>query len=208
MHTRSVDAALGGNTEHYEASGSSRGTITCDVVGVTSGSLLVDVTEDASERSSATKRVAVQNDGAIVYLPNQGTLNEEEAELAALLAPGLIGGDREIGDTWNFRLSSANYTATKTFRLTDIKSGSEVSLNVEEVFARTGADALTGTVAGSLSYDPAALVPLGAKLDKTTRQEDSALQDAQNRHGLRAQGRLAREALGALLAPSLAAPAV
>jgi hypothetical protein len=174
MHTRSVDAALGGNTEHYEASGSSRGTITCDVVGVTSGSLLVDVTEDASERSSATKRVAVQNDGAIVYLPNQGTLNEEEAELAALLAPGLIGGDREIGDTWNFRLSSANYTATKTFRLTDIKSGSEVSLNVEEVFARTGADALTGTVAGSLSYDPAALVPLGAKLDKTTRQEDSA----------------------------------
>lgn len=173
MRTRSVDAAMGGNTEHYAASGSSRGTITCDIVGVAAGNLLVDVTEAAAERSSATKRVAVQSDGGLVYLPNQGTLNEEESELVSLLAPGLMGGDRAIGDSWTFRLTSPNYTATKTFRLADIKSESQISLSFEETFARTGADALTGTLTGTIAYDPSGLVPLSAKLDKTTRQEDA-----------------------------------
>lgn len=173
MRARPAGAQAGADAEHPAASVTSHGTIVCDVVGVSAGNLLVDVTEDAGERSSATKRVAVQSDGGLMYLPNQGTLNEEEAELASLLAPGLLGTDRAVGDSWTFRLSSPNYSATKTFRLTQIVSQERVSLSFDESFTRTGAEAATGTVTGTVVYDPAGLVPLDAKIDRLTRSEDA-----------------------------------
>ena len=175
MRTIDVAASKGGNTEHYVAGSVAHGTIVCDIVGVTpDGNLLVDVTEDSSEnRSSATKRVAVQKDGGLVFLPNQGTLNEEESELVTLLAPGLMGGDRATGDSWTYRQTAPNYSASKTFRLSEIKNANDVSLSVEETYTRSGADGLSGTILGTLDYDPASLVPLNAKLNKTTRQEDT-----------------------------------
>jgi len=173
MRTRAVDAAMGGNTEHYAASGTSLGTVTCDVVGVADGNLLVDVTENASERSSATKRVAVQNDGGLIFLPNQGALTEEESELVSLLAPGLMGGERAVGDSWTARQKSPNYTTAKTFRLTDVKNAADISLAVEEVYTRSGSEALSGTVVGTVEYDPGRLVPLYVKLDKTTHQDST-----------------------------------
>jgi hypothetical protein len=163
---------LGFSVTVRTAAGSSHGTITCDVVGVTEGNLLVAVTEDVTDRSSATKQVEVQSDGGLVYLPNQGTLNEEESQLVSLLAAGLLGADRAIGDTWTFKLTAPDYSANKTFRLADIKSQSNIVLNFDETFARTGSDPLTGTAAGSLTYDPTGLVPLRGKIDQTTRQGD------------------------------------
>jgi hypothetical protein len=174
--TRTIDVAAnrGGNTEHYIASGSSHGTIVCDIVGVASGDLLVDVSEDAGERSAAKVRVAVQGNGAgLVFLPNQGTLTEEETEIVALLSPGLMGGERAVGDSWTFKQTAPNYTTVKTLRLGAIKDANQISLALEENYTRTGADGLTGTTLGTFDYDPSRLVPLDAKLDKTTRQEDN-----------------------------------
>ena len=173
MRTIDVAANRGGNTEHYTASGSSHGTIACDVMGVVNGNLVLEVTEDTTDRSAAKIRVAVQSDGALVYLPNQGTLTEEETELIPLLAPGLLGGERAVGDAWTYRQNAPDLTTVKTYRLTDVKDADHVSLALEESYSRTGSSPASGTIVGTISYDPGALVPLGAKLNKTTRQEDS-----------------------------------
>jgi hypothetical protein len=174
MRTIDVAANRGGNTENYRADGHTAGTIDCDVVGVDGdGNLLVDVSESASDRSASKTRVAVQRDGFLVALPGQGPMTEEMSELVSLLSPGLLGGERSVGDSWTFRQTGKDYSATKTFHLASIGSPDAVNLDVEEVFSNTGVNAMSGASKGSMVYNPGGLVPLSLKLDRTMRQGDA-----------------------------------
>jgi hypothetical protein len=149
------------------------GQIVCDVIGTSAdGGLILEVSENSDKRKAGPTRVALQSDGALLYTQGDKPLNEEEVVLLKLLARGVIGSTpRTAGESWSVENVGDKYKSTTTFRVTSEPAPASLNLDLEEVYASTGAPAYAGTMHGSVNYDPRLSVPIKAHLERSTRSE-------------------------------------
>jgi|GEM_PF-957822 len=149
-----------------------KGEIACDVVAATSdGGLVVDVSEQGSERSSPRIRVAIEPNGHLAYSPAT-PLFDEEVALLRLLARSVIGSQpHDVGTSWVVEDNGKGYATKTTFRVTAVQGGSDLRLDVDGEFHQDGIDTIVGAVQGKLAYDQSKLVPRTATLDSQSRRE-------------------------------------
>ncbi len=149
------------------------GQIVCDVLGATAdGGLLLEVSENSDKRQAPPARVALQSDGMLLYTQAGKPLNEEEVVLLKLLARGVIGATpRAAGDSWTVENTADKYKSTTTFHVASEPAPNTLNVDLVETYASTAAPAYSGTMHGTVNYDPRLSVPNKAELERSTRSE-------------------------------------
>jgi hypothetical protein len=148
------------------------GRIVCDVVAATpDGGLVVDISEDATERSAAPVRVAVEPNGHLNYSPST-TVFEEEVALLRLLARSIVGSQpHDVGASWVVEDSGKGYGSKTTFRVTAVQAAGDLRLDLEQQYHQEGIDGVVGSVQGKVAYDQSKLVPRTASFGAQARRE-------------------------------------
>ena len=149
-----------------------KGRIVCDVVAATSdGGLVVDISEDATERAAPPVRVAVEPNGHLSYSPST-TVFEEEAALLRLLARSIIGSQPQgVGASWVIEDNGKGYGSKTTFRVTAVQAVDDLRLDLDQEYHRDGIDGVVGSVQGKVAYDQSKLVPRTAAFGAQARRE-------------------------------------
>ena len=146
-----------------------KGRIVCDVVAASSdGGLVVDISEDATERAAPPVRVAVEPNGHLSYSPST-TVFEEEAALLRLLARSIIGSQpHDVGASWVVEDNGKGYGSKTTFRVTAVQAADDLRLDLDQQYHQDGID---GSVQGKVAYDQSKLVPRTATFGAQARRE-------------------------------------
>jgi hypothetical protein len=149
-----------------------KGTIVCDVVAATSdGGLVVDISEEMTERVAPRMRVAIAPNGHLSYPPTP-PLFEEEVALLRLLARSVVGAEtRDIGSSWTVEDNGKGYGFKTTYHVVAHQTANDLRLDLNGEYHQDGLDNLTGALQGKLAYDQSKLVPVTASLDSQARRE-------------------------------------
>jgi len=149
-----------------------KGRIVCDVVAATSdGGLVVDVSEDATERAAPPVRVAVEPNGHLNYSPST-TVFEEEAALLRLLARSIVGSQPHgLGASWVIEDSGKGYGSKTTFLVTGVQAAGDLRLDLDQQYHQEGIDGVVGSVQGKVAYDQTKLVPRTASFGAQAHRE-------------------------------------
>jgi hypothetical protein len=168
--------ATGSGDRTEAAAVTAKGSIGIDVLAATDDAgLVVDVSEDATERTRPKVRIVLAPDGAVFYDPkNAANLTEEEITVVRWLARGFFG-DRptDPGTSWTVDQSANGHVDVERYRIV-ARDAHKVTLEyaLEEKVAGTAGYA--GTRGGSLIYDTAMIVPLKATFQTEARRQVGA----------------------------------
>lgn len=162
----------GGNSEDFGISGIiNRGTITIDVLAVTNdGALVMDIVENAQSRSTPHARVAVFDDGRLLY-DNRVDLMPESLELLRLCARHIFDEHAEIsGARWTEDHPQSNQVESTTYE-TGAVVGDRSLVRFDRNVQMKGISATVETRAAVL-YDRHYLMPVVASLAQRIRTSD------------------------------------
>ena len=144
-----------------------QGSIAVEVIQATGDAgLVVDVAENAADRTRPKVRLGIAQDGTLLFDPKNGeNLTEEELTVARWLARGFFGDHpTETGTAWTVDQSTQGRTDVEHYKVV-AHEAQRVTLDYsldEKVAGVTGYEA---TRAGSLVYDTARIVPLKATFE-------------------------------------------
>jgi hypothetical protein len=150
-----------------------QGSIAVEVIQATGDAgLVVDIAESAADRTRPKVRLAIAQDGTLLYDPKNGeNLTEEELAVARWLARGFFGDHPvETGTAWTVDQSAQGRTDVEHYKVIG-HDAQRVMLDYtldEKVAGVTGYEA---TRAGSLVYDTALVVPLKASFETASRRQ-------------------------------------
>ncbi len=167
------DGTKGSGEGTASAAITAKGSIRVAVIGATDDAgLIVDVSEDATQRTRPNVRVVIGPDGAMVYDPaNAQNLTEEEGAVLRWLARGFYGDHpTEPGTSWTIDQSANGRTDIERYRVV-AKAAHRVTLDYaleEKVPGSAGYNALRQ---GSLLYDVAMIVPVKATFQSQARRQ-------------------------------------
>jgi hypothetical protein len=169
-----VASPAGAGAARREASTATTGTITVDVVHVTEADagLIIDVAEDAPQRSRPKVRIAVAADGTLYYDPaNLDKLSEEEVVVAHWLGRAFYG-DRptEIGTSWTVDQSANGRTDVEHYSVL-ARDDTNVTLSYALEERTTDPRGYAGTRQGSLVYDKVMVVPVRASFEGVAHRQ-------------------------------------
>jgi len=162
----------GGNSEDFGVSGIlNSGTITVDVLSVTNdGALVMDVVENAQSRSTPRARVAVFDDGRLLY-DNRADLMPESLELLRLCARHVFDEHAEISGTkWTEDHPQSNQVESTTYETGEVL-GDRSLVRFDRNVQMKGISATVETRAAVL-YDRHYLMPVVASLAQRIRTND------------------------------------
>jgi hypothetical protein len=145
----------------------SRGTITIDVIALTTDGLVVDITENAEQRAAPKTRVGISTKGLLVYDTAKAIVNEEELLLLQLLNRALVEGHDNDGVTWTDDLSVRGFKDVTTYRIvssSDVKPGPVLHMELDRSVASSAARPFEATMSGKLDYNEQRAVPLAVSL--------------------------------------------
>jgi hypothetical protein len=151
----------------------SKGSISVDVLSATDDAgLVVDVAEDADQRTRPKVRIALGPDGALFYDPaDAANLTEEEVAVVRWLARGFYGDHpRDPGTAWTVDQSANGHVDVEHYRVQS-HDHDRVTLDYaleEKVGGTSGYDAARE---GSLVYDTALVVPVKATFQSSSRRQ-------------------------------------
>ena len=177
--SRSTDRTRGSGEATVKRTFKARGSIVVDVIQATSDAgLVADVAENAADRTRPKVRLAIAQDGALLYDPkNAENLTEEELAVARWLARGFFGDHpTETGTAWTVDQSMQGRTEVEHYKVV-AHEAQRVTLDYtldEKVAGVTGYEA---TRAGSLVYDTALVVPLKATFQTQARRQVQGASD-------------------------------
>jgi hypothetical protein len=163
-----------GTGERTEAAAvTAKGSIGVEVIAATDDAgLVVDVSENAIERTRPKVRIVIAPDGAVFYDPkNAENLTEEELTVVRWLARGFYG-DRptEPGTSWTVDQSANGHVDVERYRVV-AHDAQQVTLEYELEEKVSGATGYAGTRGGSLVYDTAMIVPVKATFHTEARRQ-------------------------------------
>jgi hypothetical protein len=150
-----------------------RGSISVAVLSATDDAgLIVEVAENADQRTRPKVKIALGPDGSLFYDPtNAANLTEEEVALVRWLARGFYGDHpREPGTVWTVDQSTNGHVDVEHYRVLS-RDRDRVTLNYaleEKAGGVTGYDA---TREGSLVYDTALVVPVKVTFQSSSRRQ-------------------------------------
>jgi hypothetical protein len=150
-----------------------KGSISVAVLSATDDAgLIVEVAENADQRTRPKVKIALGPDGTLFYDPANGTnLTEEEVALVRWLARGFYGDHpREPGTAWTVDQSANGHVDVEHYRVLS-RDHDRVTLNYvleEKAGGATGYDA---TREGSLVYDTALVVPVKVTFLSSSRRQ-------------------------------------
>jgi hypothetical protein len=177
--SRPVPRTRGAGESTVKRTFKAQGSIVVEVLQATGDAgLVVDVAENAADRTRPKVRVAIGQDGTILYDPKDvGGLTEEELAVARWLARGFFGDHpTETGTAWTVDQSTAGRTDLERYKVV-AHEGQRVTLDYtldEKVAGVTGYEA---TRAGSLVYDTSLVVPLKATFATESRRQVGSAYD-------------------------------
>ncbi len=142
-----------------------KGTISVDVIGVTSdGGLVVDVSENTDTRKAAAARVAIVGN-SLSYAPSSNVTEEESDVLRFLSRTFVKEGELSDGTTWSDSSQAPGTTERTTYKVTAVHADAKtIDVAVDETTSVTGPHGFEGTTRGTLTYDTDVLVPLTLSL--------------------------------------------
>ncbi len=150
-----------------------KGSISVEVLSATDDAgLVVDVAENAAERTRIKVRMVVGPDGALAYDPaNEQNVTEEEIAVVRWLARGFYGDHpRVAGTAWTNDQSANGRVDVERYRVLS-QDRDRVTLEYaldEKAAGVTGYDA---SRRGSLVYDTALIVPVKASFQSSSRRQ-------------------------------------
>lgn len=150
-----------------------KGSITVAVLSATEddAGLIVEVTENAAERSRAKVEVAIGPDGGFSYRAADGVnLTEEEIAVVRWLARGFYGDHpREPGTAWTVDQSVNGRVDIEHYKVLS-RDRDRVTLDYALVEKEAGVTGYDATREGSLVYDTALIVPVKATFQSSSRR--------------------------------------
>ncbi len=160
----------------------SKGSISVDVIAVTAdGGMVVDVAENASNRSHAKVRVAIAKSGSVVYDPKQSdNVTVEEFALMSWLARGFYAPPADPpGTTWDTDASAQGVTGKTHYRVVSV-NGDIVTLDCKTEQRSGGANSFDMTRTGTLVYDMKMVVPRSATYQEINHSQRMGHYDTTN----------------------------
>ena len=170
---RRRSAAAGSGTRTAKADVSSAGTIQVAVVeATTDAGLVLDVSENATQRVRPVARIAVASDGSMFFDPKVAeNLTEEEVALVRWMARGFYGEHpTDPGTGWVVDTSTDGRTDIERYRVLS-KEANRVTLDYELEEKAAGVTGYEASRAGSLVYDRTLLVPVNATFRSESRRD-------------------------------------
>ena len=150
-----------------------KGSISVAVLTATDDAgLVVEVAENADQRTRPRVKMALGPDGTLFYDPaNRANLTEEEVALVRWLARGFYGDHpREPGTAWTVDQSANGHVDIEHYRVLS-RDHDRVTLNYSLEEKATGATGYDATREGSLVYDTALVVPVKATFLGSSRRQ-------------------------------------
>ena len=181
IHIDAIGTA-GSGVSNTGAALESKGSINVDVIAVTGdGGMVVDVSENASNRSHAKVRVAIAKGGAVVYDPKQtDNVTVEEFALLSWLSRGFYAPPADPpGTTWDTDASAQNVTGKNHYRVISV-SGDTVTLDCRTEERKGGVDSFDMTRIGTLVYDMKMVVPRSATFQEINHSQRLGHYDTTN----------------------------
>jgi hypothetical protein len=172
MHVDAIGSA-GSGVSNAGAALESKGTINVDVIAVTAdGGLVVDVSENASNRSHAKVRVAIAKDGAISYDPKQQeNVTVEEFALLGWLSRGFYAAPPDPpGTAWDTDVGGQGVTGKNHYRVLSV-NGDTVTLDCKTEERKGGADSFDMTRIGTVVYDMKMVAPRSASYQEVNHSQ-------------------------------------
>ncbi len=160
----------------------SRGSISVDVIAATAdGGLVVDVWENASNRSHAKVRVAIAKSGAVVYDPKQGdNVTVEEYALLGWLGRGFYAAPADPpGTAWDTDATVQGVTGKNHYRVVSV-DGDVVKLDCKTEQRASGANSFDMTRTGTLEYDMKMSAPRSANYQEINHSQRLGHYDTTN----------------------------
>ena len=175
---------IGGRTNAQSGSGErtrgatlkATGSIEVEVLSATDDAgLVVDVSENAPERTRPKVRIVLGPDGAVFYDPkNAQNLTEEEIAVVRWLARGFYGDHpTEPGTAWTVDQSANGHVDVEHYRVA-AHEAHIVTLDYALEEKVPGATGYAATREGSLVYDTTLIVPVKAAFQSDTRRQVGA----------------------------------
>jgi hypothetical protein len=162
----------GGNSEDFGVAGIlNKGTIALDVLSVTSdGALVIDVTEDAQARTTPRTRVAVFDDGRVLFDP-KNTLMPESLELLRLCARHVFDEHIAVaGSKWTEDHAQQSGNETTTYETSEVV-GDRSFVRFERSISGKGI-ASSVEMRAAIVYDRHFLMPIAGSLGQRIRTND------------------------------------
>ncbi len=162
----------GGNSEDFGVSGIvNNGTIVLDVLSVTTdGALVIDLTEDAQARTTPRTRVAVFDDGRVLF-DQKNTLMPESLELLRLCARHVFDEHiAVVGSKWTEEHAQASGTETTTYETSEVV-GERSIVRFERSITGKGI-ASPVEMRAAIVYDRHYLMPIAGSLGQRIRTSD------------------------------------
>jgi hypothetical protein len=153
-----------------------KGSISVAVLSATDDAgLIVEVAENADQRTQPKVKIALGPDGTLFYDPaNGGNLTEEEVALVRWLARGFYGDHpREPGTAWTVDQSTNGHVDVEHYRVLS-RDHDRVTLNYALEEKAGGATGYDASREGSLVYDTALVVPVKATFMSSARRQIGA----------------------------------
>ncbi|HEV3089016.1 MAG TPA: hypothetical protein VGX96_17525 [Candidatus Elarobacter sp.] len=171
--SRGASPTRGSGESAVKRTFSAKGSIVVEVIQATEDSgLVVDVAENAIDRSRPKVRMAIGPDGLILFDPkNIASVTEEELAVARWMARGFYG-DRptDPGTSWTNDQSSTGRTDLEHYKVVE-RDAHRVTLDYSLDEKVAGVSGYEATRAGSLVYDTALVVPLKASFQTESRRQ-------------------------------------
>ncbi|HEY0380914.1 MAG TPA: hypothetical protein VGC72_01815 [Candidatus Elarobacter sp.] len=163
-----------GNGERKQAATlKATGSIDVDVLSATDDAgLVVDVSENALQRTRPKVRIVLGPDGAIFFDPKEErNLSEEEIAVVRWLARGFYGDHpTDPGTAWTVDQSANGHVDLEHYRVV-ARDAHNVTLDYALEEKLPGAAGYAATREGSLVYDTALIVPVKATFRSEARRQ-------------------------------------
>jgi hypothetical protein len=150
-----------------------KGSISVAVLSATDDAgLVVEVAENADQRTRPKVKIALGPDGTLFYDPaNAANLTEEEVAVVRWLARGFYGDrPREPGTSWTVDQSANGHVDVEHYRVLS-RDRDRVTLNYALEEKAAGASGYDATREGSLVYDTALVVPVKVTFQSSSRRQ-------------------------------------
>jgi len=150
-----------------------KGSISVDVLSATDDAgLVLEVAEDAAERTRPKVRIVLGPDGMLLYDPaNAVNLTEEEVAVVRWLARGFYGDHpRDPGTAWTVDQSANGHVDLEHYRVLS-HDRDRVTLGYALEEKAGGASGYDATREGSLVYDTVLVVPVKATFLSSSRRQ-------------------------------------
>ncbi|MBV8726165.1 MAG: hypothetical protein JO233_00135 [Candidatus Eremiobacteraeota bacterium] len=169
-----VMATASSGVAHYTGGLLSNGTMTVDIIGLTTegDAFAVQISESTDHRRAPLVRVDVTSDGELRIKPDDAiNVTSEEKELLRLLARKFLSQDGLLAGKWVHQLVDSQADIHEEYHVTGTLPNGDIDIALDGRLKVAGAQPFDTTMHGTITYSPAFKVPRSISIDGRTHHE-------------------------------------